>query len=290
MERNANLFVPDQRRDEILCRAASQRAHAVLTRSGLGGWKTYRTRFVSADPVRGTFCLELPLDEDKAERLILPAGEQIGVSFRRGRTKCVFTSMVIETQEPAGGPSPGLMQVRWPVHLQEMQRRVFGRVSPPAGQRIEVAIEPPPGAWAMSHAAVLPSLGHDAPGATHGEGRQEAPPIVRLSAAVSGRMEDLSAGGLSVVLDDAHGLQVNDAIVCSFRIGASGEPLRFDARLRHVQPRARGRVMLGFQFLGLEHTTEGQCRLAQLATIASGFRRARIQRVKGRLPTGPRSR
>ena len=55
------------------------------------------------------------------------AGEHVGVAFRRGHKKCVFTSVVLERQEydrNSDAPVPALT-LSWPESMQELQRRAM---------------------------------------------------------------------------------------------------------------------------------------------------------------------
>lgn len=252
----ANLYVERQRRDQILGGACDRRLPVLLTRYGGSGWMAYRSRFTACCLDAGSIYIERPRGEESGGTADLSVGEQIGISFRRGRTKCLFTTVITgcEPMVDSSTPNVDTITLRWPEELQEMQRRLYERVNPPQGQAIDASY------W---HTTANPGQPADA---QHGV------------------LENLSAGGLSILVDHLPALNIGDVVGCAFRPRAGTEPLEFEARLRHIGRPGGRRWSLGFQFLGLESSTEGQCRLAQLATLVSWFRRSRTPVGRRHLP------
>lgn len=259
-----NLFVAAERRDQIIGCAATRRLGAVVTWHTDAGWLSYRTRILGCRFEDAEIDLEPPVADRNEPVHALEPGNRIGISFRRGHTKCLFNTVVLRCHR-TGSTDEGSAEtiaIRWPEKLQEMQRRVYDRVCPPSNQRIDITI----------HAEEL--------AAGDGAGR-------RL---VKGRLDNISAGGLSAVFENTDGLCVGQTVTCAFRPNEGAEPLLVDARLRHERSLSKGRTALGFQFVGLETTMEGQCRLAQLATLVSGLRQLRTRLAKRELRKSDRSR
>lgn len=275
MDHAANsTFVETERRDEIIRSATDGGLPATLTRFGSGGWTTYRTRFLSCDADERNIWIVQPKQECQNESLALLAGEQIGISFRLRRAKCSFSSVVIGSVAARRGDGADAYRavIQWPENLQEMQRRVYRRVSPPPGRRIDVRYWP---------AKISPSA----------TGPKEALIGPSDCGVLSGRLLDLSAGGLRVAIAEPAGeLATGARVICEFS-PRSGEPaLRLETLLQHIELAVGGRRSIGFQFVGLDTSTEGQCRLAQLASIVTAFRRSHGSASRPHLSSGARSR
>ncbi len=263
-------FVDIQRRDQIIGSAADRHLVVVLTHYGSAGWQTCRSRFIDCRIDEQRIFIERPTG-DAPETPSLSVGEQIGVSFRRGRTKCLFTTVVTGCGRAVDDRAESIdtITLRWPENLQEMQRRAYERVSPPRQEHIEVAYWP-----TVSHGDVSVSSrmsGSCVHPARRATGAAETPPDARR-----GKLDNLSAGGLSLTVDDKLTASIGDNMCCSFQPAPKTEILTFDAKVRHLAQTDRNQWSLGLQFIGLETSTEGQCRLAQLAIIVSRFRRASV--------------
>ena len=257
----ARLYVDDRRRDEILRRAGDRCALAVVTRYGCNGWVSFPSRFAESHVEDGVIRLDVASEESRMPAQALRVGDQVGVSFRRGRTKCLFTSVVTAGAEHGCGAPAGLARItlRWPANLQQMQRRLYERVRPPLDGAIEIVLwSPEPGASGTPCTERPWSKSAD-PG---------PPPGARR-----GRVLNLSAGGIAVVTERGEEWDPGGVFGCSFRPYSGADPLQFDVRLRHTDRTPDGGWTLGFQFLGLETSSAGQCRLAQLASIVTAFRR-----------------
>lgn len=255
------LYVDDRRRDEILRRAGDRCTLAVVTRYGCSGWVSFPSRFAESHVEDGVIRLDVASEESRMPAQALRVGDQVGVSFRRGRTKCLFTSVVTAGADRCCGAPAGLARItlRWPANLQQMQRRLYERVRPPLDGAIEIVF------WSHEPGA---------PGTPRTEqSRQKATVLGPPAWARRGRVLNLSAGGIGVLAERDEDWGPGDVFVCSFRPSSGADPLQFDVRLRHADRTSDGGWTLGFQFLGLETSSAGHCRLAQLASIVTAFRR-----------------
>lgn len=245
------------RRDEILQDSIRDRSRLVLTHRSETGWRTYRSRFVDGSGPSAGFAVQL-LPGPGSDTAILPQpGETLGVSFRSGRVKCVFSAVLDSTRHVAGGP---VLTLQWPDLLQTLQRRAFERVAPPRGTMISVRF------WSGMPPAASPT-GNAQPADDDTQWQ--------------GQLEDLSAGGMRIKVARGDGMQPGSIYHCVFAPRPRAPRFTLDAILRHIEaPLAggtpdRGRICLGFQFIGLETTTEGQRTLDRLAQLVSRFQRAR---------------
>jgi hypothetical protein len=199
-------------------------------------------------------------------------------------------SSVLESVEPRSCRIAGeqwntvLVGLRWPRQIHQLQRRAYERATPPRGNVIAVRC------WQEQRRS----------------GKAAETRRVR-----HGQLDDLSAGGMRLRMADATDMQIGHTYRCAFTPHPGSQQLIVEAILRHRQaesspsgrlqteprPSGRGcegepsgqrqveapvaadllvdRVSLGFQFIGLEASPEGQRTLDRLARIVSKFQRAR---------------
>jgi c-di-GMP-binding flagellar brake protein YcgR len=256
----SRLYVDERRRDEILHVAGDRRTPAVITRYGCNGWMSVASRFGHTRSDDECIHLDVAAEELRTPDQALSIGDQVGISFRRGRSKCLFTSVITACDERHAGGScqPAKITVRWPTNLQQMQRRLYERVSIPPGHVIEIVVWPHPGGR---------------PGTLGKRDGLRDPVLDGAAWTQTGVMSDLSAGGVGVVMEPGRHWNTGETYVCSFRPQEEADALQFDVRLRHVDRTPDGGWSLGLQFVGLETSSAGQCQLAQLASIVTALRR-----------------
>jgi hypothetical protein len=182
----------------------------------------------------------------------LGAGERIGLSFRRGHKKCMCATTVVghtlcDTETP--GIRAACLELQWPQTLQELQRRVYYRVTPP-GKPVLIRL------W-RGGVVARPNA-------------EQQPRGI-----VTGTMLDLSAGGVRVVSTDVDPemFTEGESIGCAFTPKARGETFVLDAIFRHFLRDAQGQMSFGLQFVGLEATDRGRKMLSSLARVVTDFQR-----------------
>ena len=134
----------------------------------------------------------------------------------------------------------------------DRDHRAFGRAAPPPQTPVNVTF------W-LSQARTTQ--------------RGTEPLAARCRQIRHGRLGDLSAGGISLDTRDADDLARGDLLTCSIQLASNADPLVFDTRLQHVRSADSGHQLLGLQFLGLDGSTEGHCKQAHLASVATCFQR-----------------
>lgn len=256
------LFAGDLRRDEILRAAADRRLPVTVTRYGHDVYTSLRGRFSDCCAQLGTISIK-PLHGDTPfEAIALQTGEQIGISFRRGRTKCLFSTIVTND---VGCDVDDVITVRWPENLQELQRRLYERVAAPLNSTIGVSLS-----WIADG---QPSPKGDPQDWADRDGLNvESVVRPRGNQSIAGQLTNLSAGGLGVIVYGSTEFRQGEMYRSQFSPDGLAGTLEFDLQLRHVSFGDTDRWSLGFQIVGLEQTNEGQCRLAQLAQIVRRFR------------------
>ena len=254
------VYASDARRDAVVCETARKKTPVVLTRRGPKGWTVAKARMIEADPRLRWLVMERPADAKTSGWSGPAAGELVGVSFRRGHKKCLFSTVVVEPNElTAVGAGADVFAVRWPQQLQELQRRAYQRACPPPERRIRVAFGPP------------------------AESCED-------SAHQDGLLQDLSAGGIRVRCGEEPLLAVNQSVRLTFALRSRKEQFAVDGTFRHCEALAQGGYAVGFQFVGLETSIAGQELLNRIARVVADFQRAAIGHKSGHLRRRRRSR
>lgn len=237
-----------QQRDEILADSILRRRQLVLTHNTARGWRAYKSQFVSGSARTHTILVKTPVPRDEARIARPEPGDALGVTFRLGHKKCMFGSVLESVPERT---PQDVVALRWPDHLQQLQRRAYERAQPPRGSVVPVRF------W-----------------------REEGPtptPIEARSVRY-GQLEDLSAGGIRVKVPDPHEFEIGATYRCVFAPRSGKPAFVLDALARHREAGDQGRTSIGFQFVGLETTPEGRRLLERLARTVTQFQRVRSHR------------
>ena len=245
--------IPASRRDEILEESIRQQRQGVLTYRAVGGWRAYKSVFTSGSSESATLRMLARAPRDGSEGWPMQPGDTLGVTFRLGHKKCMFSS-VLRSVEPC--ENGAIVRLTWPKQIQQLQRRAYERAEPPRGNVVAVRI------W---QADVADGVGPGQRNVRHGQ------------------LEDISAGGMRLKIADPKDLTPGSTYRCSFSPRNGAPPVVFEATLRHREAGDEGRVSLGFQFIGLETSAEGRKTLDRLASIVTHFQHA------GHRGTAPRN-
>lgn len=228
---------------EILADAVRQRRRLVLTTHAEDGWRLLKGKFAPSE--RGdVLIVEIDLSDTGGVRPGAIAGQSVGCTFRVGHKKCMFCS-VVETVDDRPGVT--FIRLKAPVQVQQLQRRAYERVAPPAGTVIAVRF------WKETEGGSERNVRH-------------------------GQMEDISAGGLRIRVADPTGIELEANYRCVFTPRPGKPTFVIDGLLRHKAAIDNGRASLGFQFIGLETTDEGQRALDRLARFVGQLHRTRQRR------------
>jgi c-di-GMP-binding flagellar brake protein YcgR len=190
-----------------------------------GAWTALKGRFTPAPELAqdGFAIATLPFDSNKPAPA---AGDTVGVSFRRGHRKWMFETTVIECQIPNPGSNhEPLLIIRKPESVQAVQRRMYERAAPSPGVQIQVQFSP------QEHSDV---------------------------AGLTGRLRDLSAGGMSIDLDGKIPWSGGQTVNCTICQPETEATINLEAVVRHCESLGSGGSILGLQFVGLEASADGR--------------------------------
>ena len=261
MEQNLKrgTTVAPTNQDAILNWAAQRQTPIVLSVMADERWSALKSHFVRYDPVQHLIQIAYPMSgSDGIPELV--AGQEIGLSFRRGHKKCLFTTKIVlrRTEQQPGGEPMETVLLKSPAAMQELQRRAYQRVICPEQRFVAVRLwEGPtagePGSWPLC----------------------------------SGRLGNISVGGVQIDIraDNNPRLAIGDLVGVEITVAAGKPTLMVDAQYRHCAMTTPGRLGLGFQFMGMEHAKPGRATLEQMAAFVKDLQRevVRLER-RGEIP------
>lgn len=236
----------------VLRESVREQRRVTLTHCGQDGWRLFKGKFSfdTATPNELNMHISATQFPDLGTRL--KVGESVGLSFRVGHRKCLCTATIASIVVKG---ETAVLQVDPPNEIQQLQRRAFERAAPPPGVVIAVRF------W------------HE--DTQDADSRRDR--VVR-----HGQLEDISAGGMRIRMPDPHDIELETTYRCVFTTAPGRPAFLLDALLRHREAVDQGRASLGFQFVGLETTTEGCKTLDRLARLVSHFQRALHRRRASR--------
>lgn len=236
-----------RRREEYLQEAVERQVPVVLSIKTSVGWANFKSRFLCVDSKTQQLVIEYPHSHEGPLPEVVSC-QNVGVSFRRGHKKCMFSTMVTgRSQYPISGGSPvPAINLVAPSQMFELQRRMFYRTPLQEDQRLTVELLP---------------LGGDS-----GE------PVVPLRAT----LVDLSAGGCSLLMpaNEAPDWPVNATIACSIMTEDGHPPIQAPCQFRHREAHDEQNVRLGLQFAGLDATPDGRRALQRILDLTCQLQRA----------------
>jgi c-di-GMP-binding flagellar brake protein YcgR len=233
----------------VLESAIADHASVVVTHQSSSGWRTCKGRFYRSSESGATFQVQLACtDDDGADGSWVRVGEQVGLTFRSGRKKWMLSTRVERVDARTDSLLCSLCR---PTTLQKLSRRAFERTSPPPNDAIAVRF------WSVD-------------GKDHARAASE-------TRVWNGQLEDLSAGGMSVRVPESADAPIGFLHRCAFMPYPSAQCLMVDGILRHRRVCERGRASLGFQFVGLEMTSEGRRTIERILRATEQFQRSRAR-------------
>ncbi len=242
---NARPVITHSRQDQIIQSAIDGRRRLLLTHQCPDGWRTFKGEFVAGSRSSRVILTKVSLPGDNGQMLLLKPGEPLGAAFRFGHKKCLFGTTLEDLQRRT---DEALITMRWPGQIEQIQRRAFERAQLPRGTVIAVRY------WQSDQSCGSTGLGRR----------------VR-----HGQLQDLSAGGMRIKAADLQELEIGRNYRCVFAPRQGKPAFVIDAILRHRETADHGRAAIGFQFIGLEVTSEGREQLKRLARLVHRFKSGR---------------
>jgi c-di-GMP-binding flagellar brake protein YcgR len=225
---------------------------AVTVQEG-GHWQMYHSRLVAERSDR--ILLEIPHAEDGTPQEFAPASK-IALSFKLRHHKYVYVATVAGCEHHHLGEDDWMqvLGICWPTKMQRIQRRAYYRAEVPEGYVVRAAV------W-------LGGRGDEPAG---GSGRE----------VFTGRLSDLSAGGVKFLSEDSPPWPLENGTAVGLRLSfeAGTERLYLDGMIRHVICNEPG-TQLGIQFVALEQSPEGRRSMRFISGKVSEYQRINLQQM-----------
>lgn len=228
----------------LLEEAAGKHLPLIITNKQDTSWQVYHSTFYALKMHR--IIVSLPVPDVSTCQMEPAAGQEIGVSFKKGYNKFLFVTRMV-AQEPyeiePGVVAPSVTLLV-PEQIEKVQRRAYNRTKAPAGERIPVSF------WRTG----TPDQG----------------------VVWEGTLSDLSAGGIGIRMPKnlISDLVPGEQFHLQFVPLAGFEPLQVNGCFRHAaELPEKGEVMLGFKLVGLEMEEGGRQTLRQISRIVTIYQR-----------------
>ncbi|HEV8379283.1 MAG TPA: PilZ domain-containing protein [Tepidisphaeraceae bacterium] len=235
---------------DLLREAISKRIAAVISLPVGSAFRHFKTRFLAHGD--GLFLVQsIPAEPALLEK-VLAGSAHVGIAFRDGGNKGIFTSVLI----PRAAAQPAdVLAVKYPREVHVIQRRSSYRVTVADDSQVEVRV------WKIPDHAIL----RDRPSAAF---------------EIGAKLTDLSVGGLGLSLETTGEppLAVDQRLRVILHFGE--EEALLDARVRHAHDQPDKTQRVGAQFKKLENDLEGRQTQSKLSAIVAHLQRQEILRAR----------
>lgn len=230
---------------DILKAATTDRATAVMTHLSKGKW--HSTKIIFTDFREKKLHIETATTS-KPNPLDIQIEQPVGVSFKKDYNKYIFESVIAGFQLSQDNLGGDKIVLNLPDRVEKFQRRSYFRVAIPEGLKVQVLF------WHRGYHDEC----NDVPSEDYWKGR----------------LLDLSAGGMQIVVSIKHksNFRTGQFVGLQFTPMPYEKPLLLEAQIRHIAPTADEKnLCLGVQMLGLEASGEGREKLCQLCSIVERY-------------------
>ncbi len=241
--------VHERSQEEILREAIARQSPLALSCRVADGWAGFNSRFLEESRGPAGLLIEYPWSDGQYVPELVE-GQTLGLSFRRGARRCVFSSNLLGVRRLVieGAEVPAVL-VDWPTQIVAWQRRLDYRAPAPRGRQIPVTAR----------------LNDDP-----------------TTASFTGELFDISAGGMSIgfPLTEYPRWEANDIVCCRWSPAPDHPPIEVVGRVRHAH-RGRDSFRIGIQWHGLETTEAGRAILDRIIDLCAEFQQVEIDRLSG---------
>jgi len=185
------------------------------------------------------------MQNDRPHPVNIQLNQPVGISIKYRYGKIVFDTTVEGFEQ--SGKEPARIVLIVPDRVEIVERRSYFRVNVPASLKVNVTL------WHRSHQQ---------------DGRK--PPEKYWQ----GKLIDISAGGLQVVVDNSLNpdFKKGQFVTMRFTPLPYEQPVMFNAQIRSTLPTANADgVCLGMQIVGLEASVEGRETLRRLCNVVERY-------------------
>ncbi len=232
---------------EILQTVIQKKIPAIMCYLSRGKW--HFAKVLVTDFGTDSFEIEV-CPTEKPLPINIQIEQRIGMSLKYGHGKFIFETTVTGFEPAPNSPSGGAIVLELPDQIKVIPRRSYFRVKVPDSLKVNVEL------WRRDYP--------DSDGPAAARHFRE------------GRLVDISAGGLQIVIDSKQGQPFRKGQFIGLRFApvANEAPLEFSAQIRNILPTADDKnVCLGLQTVGLETSAEGREVLQRLCDVVEQYHR-----------------
>jgi len=229
--------------NEVVAAAVARQVPMTVTVQKGRSWQAIPAKAIALRDVH--LLVALTAGQETAKVEFTPA-EKVGVSFKLKHHKHIFTATLAAVEQ---SQADRVLVLCRPSRMQRLQRRAYTRAEVPPNRIVRASF------W----------LG----------GQSAEPSVASPTTPVwSGRVVNISAGGLQVHVDAAAASEVEPGDTVGVRVsfGMGEHAVYADAEVRHAEPLG-AKAMVGFRFLGLDQTPEGRAAMQLIAAKVAEYQR-----------------
>jgi c-di-GMP-binding flagellar brake protein YcgR len=230
---------------DVLTQAVDLKTPGVMSYLSEGKWHTVNVFLTAVE--QNSLHFELSEDEDKSTRSARK-DQPVGISMQHEFNKYVFETVVLGKDASEVSNSGKTIHLGIPDKIEKMQRRSYVRVPVPAELKVKALF------WHRGY----------------NDEAKKAPDENYWQ----GRLLDLSAGGLQVVIEgwQRSYFNVDQFIGLQFTPMSYQKPIVLEGQIKHIQEIEDGeKICIGAEFLGLEASNEGRKKLRRLAEVVNTY-------------------
>jgi hypothetical protein len=220
----------------------------------------------------------------------IQVNQPVGISLKYGYGKFIFETTVVALEPSSDSTSSGTIVLLVPDRIEMVQRRSYFRVNVPGSLKVNVML------WHRRCTDEIPQSltpsGVDAgqqttsPGKGQSKSKAQIPNVRRTPPECywQGRLADISAGGLQVVIDNGQEPDFKKGQFLGLRFTPMPYemPLMFNAQIRNILPTVDQKsICLGLQIVGLEASPEGRHVLQRLCNVVEHYYQMNQRNPKG---------
>jgi hypothetical protein len=272
---------------EVLQTVIEKKIPAIMSYLSRGKWHVAKVLLTNLGANRldiqhsSSLLSETDNQAQKPHPINIQVHQPVGISLKYGYGKFIFETTVIALEPPSDSTSGGTIALLVPDRIEMVQRRSYFRVNVPGSLRVNVML------WHRRCTDEMPQMLVSAEQVEAGQQTEAQTSDVRRTPPEcywQGRLADISAGGLQVVIDNPvrrseseDGGQKPDFkrgqfLGLRFTPMPYEMPLMFNAQIRNILPTADQKsICLGLQIVGLEASPEGRQVLQRLCNVVEHY-------------------
>lgn len=239
---------------DVLARAVEQKLTAVISHLARGNWHTTE---VSLCALTGHTLHVETLGQEVAPSLNIDINQPVGISIQQDFNKYIFETVVAGFETSVSQDRGRRIVLDLPDRMDRMQRRAYSRMPVPKSLNVQVLF------WHRGYTD---------------ESRQ-----VPLENYWQGRLLNISAGGIQIVLDSEQGpnFKIGQLVGLQFTPMSYQKPIHVEGQVRHIAQGADGQgLCVGVEFVGLEASGQGRQKLRRIIKTVNDYERKNRRRGK----------